>query len=74
MGTVERTLKNHPVLGRKDFMSDHEWCFYGWREGAGHTLFGPNNLTDVWSVRKISPNAMIHLTKKPVELAVRAME
>jgi DNA modification methylase len=29
-------VKEHPVLTRKDFMGNHEWCFYGWREGAGH--------------------------------------
>jgi hypothetical protein len=49
-------------------------CFYGWREGAGHKFFGPNNATDVWSVKKVSPNKMVHLTEKPVELAVRAMQ
>jgi DNA modification methylase len=67
-------IKLHPVLTRKDFMGNHEWCFYGWREGAGHKFFGPNNATDVWSVKKVSPNVMIHLTEKPVELAVRAMQ
>jgi DNA modification methylase len=66
--------KMHPVLTRKDFMGDHEWCFYGWREGAGHQFFGPNNATDVWQVKKISPQAMVHLTEKPVELAVRAIQ
>ncbi len=67
-------VKEHPVLTRKDFMGNHEWCFYGWREGAGHQFFGPNNATDVWSVKKVSPNKMVHLTEKPVELAVRAMQ
>lgn len=66
-------VKEHPVLTRKDFMGNHEWCFYGWREGAGHRFFGPDNATDVWSIQKVNPNAMIHLTEKPVELAVRAM-
>ncbi len=66
--------KQWPVLTRKDFMGDHEWCFYTWREGAAHVFLGPNNATDVWSVRKINPNAMVHLTEKPVELAVRAMQ
>ena len=65
--------KQHPVLTRKDFMGDHEWAFYGWREGAAHRFYGPNNVPDVWSIKKISPNAMVHLTEKPVELAVRAM-
>ncbi|MFH1746957.1 MAG: DNA methyltransferase [Planctomycetota bacterium] len=66
--------KQHPVLTRKDFMGDHEWCFYGWREGAAHRFFGPNNAADVWSVKKVNPQSMIHLTEKPVELAVRAIQ
>jgi DNA modification methylase len=66
-------VKEHPVLTRKDFMGNHEWCFYGWREGAGHEFFGPPNATDVWSVKKVNPASMIHLTEKPVELATRAI-
>ncbi len=49
-------------------------CFYGWKQGAGHKYYGPNNATDVWSVKKVNPQAMVHLTEKPVELAVRAMQ
>jgi DNA modification methylase len=67
-------VKEHPVLTRKDFMGNHEWAFYGWREGAAHQFFGPTNATDVWSVKKVNPQSMIHLTEKPVELAARAME
>jgi len=67
-------VKEHPVLTRKDFMGNHEWCFYGWREGAAHRFFGPANVPDVWSVKKVSPNAMVHLTEKPVELARLAIE
>lgn len=66
--------KQHPVLTRKDFMGAHEWCFYGWREGAAHKFFGPNNVTDLWHVKKINPQSMVHLTEKPVELAVRAIQ
>ena len=66
-------VKEHPVLTRKDFMGNHEWCFYTWLEGAGHKFFGPNNATDVWHVKKVNPQSMIHLTEKPVELAVRAI-
>jgi DNA modification methylase len=65
--------KMHPVIGRKDFMGDHEWCFYGWREGKAHKFYGPNNIPDVWPIKKVSPQAMVHLTEKPVELAARAM-
>ncbi|MCZ6836984.1 MAG: DNA modification methylase [Planctomycetota bacterium] len=67
-------VKEHPVLTRKDFMGNHEWAFYGWREGAGHEFFGPTNATDVWSVKKVNPQSMIHLTEKPVELAARAIQ
>ncbi len=67
-------VKEHPVLTRKDFMGNHEWCFYGWREGAAHVFLGPNNVPDVWSVKKVNPQSMIHLTEKPVELAVRAIQ
>ena len=67
-------VKEHPVLTRKDFMGNHEWCFYCWREGAAHVYLGPNNATDVWSVKKVNPQSMVHLTEKPVELAVRAMQ
>ena len=67
-------VKEHPVLTRKDFMGNHEWCFYGWREGAAHVFLGPANVPDVWSVKKVNPQSMIHLTEKPVELAVRAMQ
>ena len=44
-------VKAHPVLTRKDFMGNHEWCFYGWRKGAAH-WFNPRlrNIPDVWEV------------------------
>ncbi len=66
-------VKGHPVLTRKDFMGNHEWCFYGWKEGAAHRFYGPNNATDVWDVQKVTPQKMVHLTEKPVELAARAI-
>ena len=66
--------KEHPVLTRKDFMGSFEICFYGWREGAGHHFFGPNNARDLWHVKKVNPQNMLHLTQKPTELAVRAIE
>ncbi len=66
--------KLHPVLTRKDFMGAFEICFYGWKEGAGHKYYGPNNATDLWHVKKVNPASMIHLTEKAVELAVRAIQ
>jgi DNA modification methylase len=66
--------KMHPVLTRKDFMGAFELAFYGWKEGAAHSFFGPNNATDLWHIKKVNPQQMSHLTEKPVELAVRAMQ
>ncbi len=65
--------KEHPVLTRKDFMGAFELAFYGWKEGAAHQFYGPNNATDLWSVKKLNHTAMVHLTEKPVELAARAI-
>jgi DNA modification methylase len=65
--------KEHPVLTRKDFMGCFELVFYGWREGAPHQFFGPNNAVDLWHIKKVNPQNMIHLTEKPVELATRAL-
>lgn len=66
--------KQHPVLTRKDYMGAHEWCFYGWKEGAPHRYFGPHNATDLWAIKKVNPQSMVHLTEKPVGLAQRAIE
>ena len=55
-------------------MGNHEWCFYGWKEGAAHHFFGPPNVPDVWSVKKVNPASMVHLTEKPVELSRLAIE
>jgi len=66
--------KEHPVLTRKDFLGCFELAYYGWKEGAGHQFFGPNNAPDLWHVKKVSPQNMSHLTEKPVELATRAIE
>ncbi len=67
-------VKEHPVLSRKDFMSDFEFGFYGWKEGRAHQYFGPNNATDVWQVKKVRPQKMVHPTEKPVGLAARAIQ
>lgn len=67
-------VKEHPVLTRKDYMGNFELAFYGWKLGAGHSFFGPTNAVDVWTIKKVNPQNMMHLTEKPVELAARAME
>jgi len=66
--------KLHPVLTRKDFLGAFEIAYYGWKEGAGHHFYGPNNIPDLWEIKKISPQRMEHLTQKPVELSARALQ
>jgi DNA modification methylase len=66
--------KGWPVLTRKDLMGAFELAFYGWKEGAAHLFFGPNNATDLWQVKKVTPATMVHLTEKPVGLSVRALQ
>jgi len=65
--------KGWPVLTRKDYMGAFEICFYGWKEGAGHQFYGPNNDTDLWHIKKDNPQDYLHLTQKPVELAAKAI-
>ncbi len=43
-------------------------------KAAGHHFYEPNNATDLWHVKKVNPQAMVHLTEKPVELAVRCIQ
>jgi DNA modification methylase len=66
--------KEHPVLTRKDFMGCFELVFYGWKERAAHEFLGPDNARDLWHIKKINPQSMIHLTEKPVELATQALD
>lgn len=68
-------------------MGDSELCFYGWKLGAQHRWYGPTNardvwdikdpnppVTDVWRVKKVAHQSVIHLTEKPVELATHALQ
>jgi DNA modification methylase len=66
--------KLHPVLTRKDFLGCFELSYYGWKEGAAHLWLGPNNVPDLWEVKKVAPQHMRHLTEKAVELSVRPMQ
>ena len=45
-------------------------CFYGWKEGAAHQFFGPANIPDLWAVKKVNPQSMIHLCLHPEALVL----
>lgn len=66
--------KQRPVLDRKDFLQVYEIAFYGWRRGAPHVFVGPHNVENVWRVPKMPAQKTVHLTEKPVELALRAIQ
>jgi DNA modification methylase len=55
-------------------MGCFEIAFYGWRHDGGHRFYGPNNALDLWEIKKVNPQSMVHLTEKPVELATRALQ
>ena len=82
VNVIEQQYYSGPVYSM-EVACDHHYvadgivthnCFYGWKEGAGHKFYGPNNATDLWQVKKIPPQQLEHLTGKPAELAVRAMQ
>ncbi len=41
---------------------------------CGSQVLRAEECTDLWQVKKVNPQSMIHLTEKPVELAIRAMQ
>jgi hypothetical protein len=52
-------------------------AFYGWRRARRTATSGRTTRPDLWHVKKVNPQSMVHLTEKPVEpveLAVRAMQ
>jgi DNA methylase len=78
-GLVERireATNGNYALGDRWFQAEIEQALGNvcWKEGAGHKFYGPNNVPDLWHVKKVNPQSMIHLTEKPVELAVQAMQ
>ena len=63
------------MLTRKDFMGDHEMVLLRLEGRRRHTSSSARTTrTDLWHVKKVNPQSMVHLTEKPVELAVRAMQ
>lgn len=63
-------VKARAVLGRSDFMWQHEPCLYGWREGFRPAVERrpPSNSRSVWEVDQQGESDGIHPTQKPVEL------
>lgn len=60
-------VKQHFVLGRKDFQSKHEPMLYGWKEGAPHTWCADRKQTSVLEFNRPLRNAD-HPTMKPLDI------
>jgi DNA modification methylase len=60
-------LKPNFVIGRCDYQSNYESCFYGWKQGHRPPFYGPKNQTTVWSVGRDTTHPD-HPTQKPVGL------
>ncbi len=66
--------KDSHILSRKDYMTQYEPIWYGWRDGAkGLCHLKDRKQSDVWQIDrpKKSPE---HPTMKPIALAARAIE
>jgi DNA modification methylase len=61
-------------LGRKDYQSQYELLYYGWKKGERHAFFGGRHETDVWQIPRDPGATYIHPTQKPVVLAARALK
>ena len=61
-------VKARAVLGRSDFMWQHEPCLYGWIEGRRPPVGRrpPSNSRSVWEIDQKGESDGIHPTQKPV--------
>jgi site-specific DNA-methyltransferase (adenine-specific) len=66
-------VKQHFVLGRKDFQSKHEPMLYGWKEGAPHTWCSDRKQTSVLEFNRPMRNAD-HPTMKPLDIVEYHLE
>jgi DNA modification methylase len=65
--------KNAFVLGRKDYHSQHEAIWYGWRDGAPRCVpVADRTQGDVWFFDR-PPRHEAHPTMKPIRLVARAI-
>ncbi len=66
--------KGHPVLTPQRFHGRMNGPFTAGGKATPTSFSDPTNATDLWRVKKVNPQNMVHLTEKPVELAVRALQ
>jgi len=65
--------KDRPVLSRKDYHTQYEPIWYGWKEGAPRLAKVENrSQSDLWQIPRPARSDE-HPTMKPVQLVVRAL-
>jgi DNA modification methylase len=65
--------KTSIVIGRRDYHSQFEPVWYGWRKDGSHVWYGDRKQSDVIDIPKPSANKE-HPTMKPVELIERLIK
>ena len=65
--------KTHFAFGRRDYQSQSELVYYGWKRGARHSFFGGRVQGDIWPIPTDAAAGYVHPTQKPVALAERAI-
>ena len=65
--------KGRFAFGRRDYQSQYELVYYGWKRGARHRFFGGRAQSDIWLVPTDAAAGYVHPTQKPVALAERAI-
>ena len=65
--------KDRFVLGARDYQTQYEPIWYGWREGASHHWCGDRDQGNVLRFKRPSASEL-HPTMKPLELVERCIE
>lgn len=66
-------VKDSLVLARKDYHTQYEPIWYGWKEGAPRLMpLEDRKQSDVWEVAR-PKKSELHPTMKPIELVARAI-
>lgn len=66
--------KNHLVIGRGNYHSQHETCWYAVRKGRSAQWRGDRSQTTLWELPKPHKSETGHSTQKPVECMRRPIE
>jgi DNA modification methylase len=64
--------KDRLVMSRKDYHTQYEPIWYGWKDGSRLKPVEDRKQSDVWEVKRPS-DSPLHPTTKPVELVERAI-